>query len=56
MEEGAIGELIGSRGRREVTTWEAPRTIASLNALLSLLIKLLSRYYRDNECLETLMI
>ena len=53
MEEGAINKLIGLKGRR------TPRTIAPLNTLPSLVIlpiKLLSRYYRDNEYLGVLMI
>ena len=59
MEEGAIDELIGSRGRKRGTIGRTPRTIASLNTLPSLMIlfiKSISRYYRDNEYPEALII
>ena len=59
MDAGAINELIGSRGRRGVTIWKDPEDDRPPNALPSLvilLIRSISRYYRDNEYPEAIMI
>ena len=59
MDEGAIGKLISSRGRRVGRFRKTPRTIASPQRLAEpgdIAIKSISQYYRDNEYLEALMI
>ena len=58
MDEGAIGKLIGSSGRRVGRFGRTPRAIASqrLAEPDDIAMKSISQYYRDNECLEALMI
>ena len=57
MDEGAIGKLIGSGGRR-VRRFERTPRIASQRFAEpgDIAIKSISQYYRDNEYLEALMI